>query len=53
MHTFFTELSGNPGEAVALNPRERDHLFKTLRARPGDEVELFDGPGLPHDGYRP
>lgn len=45
MHTFFTELSGNPGEAVALNPRERDHLFKTLRARPGDEVELFDGRG--------
>ena len=28
-----------------MNPRERDHLFKTLRARPGDEVELFDGRG--------
>lgn len=45
MHTFFTETFASPGEHAALTARERDHLFKTLRARAGEEVELFDGRG--------
>lgn len=45
MHTFFVEAMTEPGGVAELNSRERDHLFKTLRARPGDAVELFDGCG--------
>ena len=45
MHTFFTEAFLTPGTFAELNARERDHLFKILRARPGDEVELLDGCG--------
>jgi len=45
MHTFFVEAMTEPGGGAELNSRERDHLFKTLRARPGDAVELFDGCG--------
>ena len=45
MHTFFTETFFTPGTHAQLSARERDHLFKTLRARPGDEVELLDGCG--------
>lgn len=45
MHTFFTAAFLPPGTHAELSARERDHLFKTLRARPGDEVELLDGCG--------
>jgi len=45
MHSFFVENLWTAGECVELEPAERDHLFKTLRARPGDEVELLDGAG--------
>ena len=45
MHTFFTETFFTPGTHAQLSARERDHLFKILRARPGDEVELLDGCG--------
>ncbi len=45
MHTFFIECPAKPGENATLSSRERDHLFKTLRARAGESVELFDGRG--------
>lgn len=46
MRTFFCETIPAPGEAAELEKSEFDHLFRTLRAAPGDEVALFDGRGL-------
>ena len=46
MRTFFCETIPAPGEAAELEKSEFDHLFRTLRAAPGDEVALFDGCGL-------
>ena len=34
-----------PGDPVDLDRAESSHLFKILRARPGDRVELLDGHG--------
>ncbi len=34
-----------PGDAVPLNRDELAHLFKILRARPGDVIGLLDGKG--------
>ncbi len=45
MHSFYSENPGRPGEEITLDRREADHLFKTLRARAGEEVELLDGAG--------
>lgn len=45
MHSFFCNTLGKTGEPVELAKRESDHLFKTLRAAPGDTVELLDGRG--------
>lgn len=45
MHTFFCDAFGGAGTHPVLEARERDHLFKTLRARPGEELRLFDGRG--------
>ncbi len=45
MHSFFCDIPGGPGDTVELGPRERDHLFKTLRAAPGEQIELLDGRG--------
>ncbi len=45
MHTFFAELLWALGEVVTLDRRDEEHLFRTLRARPGEEVRLFDGAG--------
>ena len=45
MHSFFCNTLGKAGEPVELAKRESDHLFKTLRAAPGDTVELLDGRG--------
>ena len=45
MHTFFCESIGEKGTAAMLSRGERDHLFKTLRARPGETVRLIDGRG--------
>lgn len=45
MHSFFCEIPGAPGTVAELGKRERDHLFKTLRAAPGETVELLDGRG--------
>ena len=46
MRTFFCETIPEPGEAAELEKSEFDHLFRTLRAAPGDAVALFDGRGL-------
>ena len=47
MHAFrFDELAGiGPDSLIRLDPREESHLFKILRARPGDRVRLLDGRG--------
>ncbi len=34
------------GSEAPLPPREAEHLFRTLRARPGESVELLDGAGI-------
>ena len=47
MHAFrFDELAdAGPDSLIRLDPREESHLFKILRARPGDRVRLLDGHG--------
>jgi 16S rRNA (uracil1498-N3)-methyltransferase len=45
MRRFFCDEIGGVGSVVRLDERESSHLFKTLRARPGDAVELMDGAG--------
>ena len=47
MHAFrFDELAdAGPDSLIRLDPREESHLFKILRARPGDRVRLLDGRG--------
>jgi 16S rRNA (uracil1498-N3)-methyltransferase len=47
MHAFrFDELaSTEPGSLFRLDPREEAHLFRILRARPGETVALLDGHG--------
>ena len=47
MHAFrFDELASvGPDSLIRLDPREESHLFKILRARPGDRVRLLDGRG--------
>ena len=47
MHAFrFDGLAdAGPDSLIRLDPREESHLFKILRARPGDRVRLLDGRG--------
>ncbi len=45
MRAFFANYIGMPGETAELESQEQDHLFKTLRARPGEQVRLLDGHG--------
>ena len=47
MHAFrFDELaSTEPGSSFCLDSREESHLFRILRARPGETVALLDGHG--------
>lgn len=45
MRSFFCESIGTPGAAAELEEREAEHLFRVLRAVPGDEVTLLDGRG--------
>jgi 16S rRNA (uracil1498-N3)-methyltransferase len=47
MHAFrFDDLaSTEPGSFLTLDPREESHLFRILRARPGESVALLDGHG--------
>ncbi|MDD3117558.1 MAG: RsmE family RNA methyltransferase [Victivallales bacterium] len=45
MHCFYCRAIGRPGTTVELEERDRKHLFKTLRAAPGEQFELTDGRG--------
>ena len=47
MHAFrFDDLaSTEPGSSFCLDSREEAHLFRILRARPGETVALLDGHG--------
>ena len=47
MHAFrFDDLaSTEPGSSFCLDSREETHLFRILRARPGETVALLDGHG--------
>jgi uncharacterized membrane protein YqgA involved in biofilm formation len=51
MHRFFYENLKNaaPQDLVKLNKDENEHLFKILRAAPGDRVGLIDGAGTAAD----
>ena len=48
MHAFrFDDLaSAGPGSFFRLDPREEAHLFRILRARPGETVAVLDGHGM-------
>lgn len=46
MHCFYCEKINLPGSAVELDERDWKHLFKTLRAVPGEKVLLMDGRGV-------
>lgn len=46
MHCFFLKNIPEPGTVTQLEKRERDHLFKTLRCRPGELLKLCDGNGV-------
>lgn len=45
MHTFFLKNIPPPGAEAELEKREKDHLFKTLRCRNGEQIRLCDGCG--------
>lgn len=45
MRLFYHESIPEVGAIVRLDHRDRRHLFKTLRARPGEQFELIDGCG--------
>ena len=45
MHCFYCREIGVPGSPAELDERDVKHLFKTLRASPGAQVELTDGRG--------
>ncbi len=42
---FIIDGSPREGETVSLGEGESRHLFKVVRAKPGDEVTLLDGKG--------
>lgn len=45
MRTVFVENPPPPGGEVALEKREAEHLFRVLRAAPGERFRLLDGRG--------
>ena len=45
MRTLFVENLPPPGGEVDLERREAEHLFRVLRAAPGDSFRLLDGRG--------
>lgn len=45
MHCFYSENIPEKNELSELDKRESAHLFKTLRAKPGDKIILMDGKG--------
>ena len=46
MHCFFLKNIPGIGCEAELEKRERDHLFKTLRCRTGEQLKLCDGNGV-------
>ena len=46
MHTFFLKSIPPAGAVAELEKREKDHLFKTLRCRTGEQLRLCDGAGI-------
>ena len=46
MHCFFCEELTLKSTIVTLNKIENQHLFKTLRGRCGDKIELINGQGI-------
>ena len=45
MRTIFHTHIGQAGEVFTPEPRESEHLFRVIRARPGDRVLVMDGRG--------
>ena len=45
MRTLFVENLPDPGGDVVLERRESEHLFRVLRATPGERFRLLDGRG--------
>lgn len=45
MRCFYAQKIGEVGEVADLDSRDAKHLFRTLRAKIGDEIELTDGSG--------
>jgi 16S rRNA (uracil1498-N3)-methyltransferase len=45
MRCFYCDNIPEKGGFAELDKRESSHLFKTLRARPGDMIQLMDGRG--------
>lgn len=45
MHSFYCRSIPGAGQSVRLESHDEKHLFKTLRGKPGDPVELLDGRG--------
>lgn len=46
MHCFYCSAIGPSGSVAMLDEHDHKHLFKTLRAAPGEKVELTDGNGI-------
>ncbi|OGV38407.1 MAG: hypothetical protein A2020_15225 [Lentisphaerae bacterium GWF2_45_14] len=46
MRRFYCENIPGTGEHTKLDKEEEEHLFRTLRAKEGDELCLMDGKGL-------
>lgn len=46
MRRFYCENIPAPGNQAELDKEEAEHLFRTLRAREGDQLTLMDGKGL-------
>lgn len=45
MRCFYSHTIGEIGDHAELDSRDVKHLFRTLRAKAGDEIELTDGRG--------
>ena len=46
MRCFFCQEIPETGECLSLDRREEKHLFRTLRARTGETLELMNGTGI-------
>ena len=45
MHSFWMDVLPEPSTVFRLPSEEESHLFRILRARPGERVRLLDGKG--------